>query len=352
LYFDPVGLGTTYYRFCITSRGVVYDARETPGAIGATANIGWDSGIEVRTSVGKTSWELRAAVPLSRLGGQPPRPGSTWRFNLCRNRFTEADRPPFSAWSPSPAGFGDPARFGLITFNGKKDLGGLVWNCDFSGSAFGKPGEPAVLVGRDGWYENTRYAKRGWDRSLRVAGSGAGRRVVCDVNSTCPSDVLPMHSVSVAPGVVSVEVDFRRGSLINQPTLAIDDDQGRSIAVVHAWSGRKDLVAVAVPDDRQNYGDAQHGLGDVVGTGRWFGLRLVINSVARTIEAFVRRDGGDWVPLNRRPLPYFDARARGTTWFLRMGTYKHKSAENNVLEIDNVAVRQVSRSSESTRGTR
>ena len=343
LYFDPVGLGTTYYRFCITSRGVVYDARETPGAIGATANIGWDSGIEVRTSVGKTSWELRAAVPLSRLGGQPPRPGSTWRFNLCRNRFTEADRPPFSAWSPSPAGFGDPARFGLITFNGKKDLGGLVWNCDFSGSAFGKPGEPAVLVGRDGWYENTRYAKRGWDRSLRVAGSGAGRRVVCDVNSTCPSDVLPMHSVSVVRGVVSVEVDFRRGSLINQPTLAIDDDQGRSIAVVHAWSGRKDLVAVAVPDDRQNYGDAQHGLGDVVGTGRWFGLRLVINTVARTIEASVRRDGGDWVPLNRRPLPYFDARARGTTWFLRMGTYKHKSAENNVLEMDNVAVRQVSR---------
>ena len=34
----------------------------------------------------------------------------------------------------------------------------------------------------------------------------------------------------------------------------------------------------------------------------------------------------------------------GTSWFLRLGTYKHKTVENHVLEMDNVAVRQLSRS--------
>ena len=343
LFFDPTGLGTTYYHFCITSRGVVYDARETPGAIGATANINWNSRIEVRTTVGKRAWELRAALPLDRLGGQTPRPGSTWRFNLRRNRFTQPGRPPHSAWSPSPAGTRDPARFGLVTFNASADHGDLVWQCDFGGSAFRDGPDRSPLFGRDGWYENTRYADRGWDRSLAVVGNGAARRAVCDINSTCPSDVLPMHAVSVAQGVVSVEVDFRRAAIDNQPTLSIADIEGKTIANMHAWSGRGDLVAIESPEERRNFGDARHGLGDLAGPGRWFGLKLVINTVNRTTEAFVRSGRGRWVLLNKRPLPYYDPAAKGTTWFLRMGTYKHKTVENNVLEMGNISVRQLSR---------
>ena len=344
LFIDPTGLGTTFYQFCITSRGVVYDARETPRAIGATGDVTWNSAIKARTTIGKRSWELRAALPLDRLGGQKPRPGSTWRFNLCRNRFAETGRPPFSAWSPSPAGFRDPGQFGLITFNGAADRGDLVWNCDFGGSAFGGTSAKSPLFGRDGWYENTRYARRGWDRSLSVVGSGPDRRAVCDINSTCPSDVLPMHAVQVSPGVVSVETEFRRGALGNQPTLSVSDINGKSIVVVYAWPGRGDLVAIDIPDERENFGDADHGLGDFTTPGKWFGLKAVMDTVKRTIAVHVRRGHGAWVPLNRQPVPYFDPEARGTRWFLRLGTYKHKTVENNVLEMDNVAVRQLSRS--------
>ena len=152
-----------------------------------------------------------------------------------------------------------------------------------------------------------------------MVGSGPERCAVCDINSTCPSDVLPMHAVQVSPGVVSVETDFRRGTLENQPTLSI-------------------------PDVRRNFGDAEHGLGEFTAPGKWFGLKVVIDTVKRTFAVHVRSGRGRWMPLNRQPLPYFDSKARGTRWFLRMGTYKHKTAENNVLEMDNVAVRQLSRS--------
>ena len=98
-----------------------------------------------------------------------------------------------------------------------------------------------------------------------------------------------------------------------------------------------------MPEDRRNFGDAIHGLGDLAAPGRWFGLKLVINTVERTTRAFVRSEHGRWILLNKQPLPYYAPTARGTTWFLAMGTYKHVAVANNVLEIDNIAVRQVSR---------
>ena len=126
--------------------------------------------------------------------------------------------------------------------------------------------------------------------------------------------------------------------------MSVSDINGKSIVVVYAWSGRGDLVAIDIPDERRNFGDADHGLGDFTAPGKWFGLKAVMDTVKRTIEVHVRRGRGRWVPLNRQPLPYFDPEARGTSWFLRLGTYKHKTVENNVLEMDNVAVRQLSRS--------
>ncbi|MBN84029.1 MAG: hypothetical protein CMJ70_28220 [Planctomycetaceae bacterium] len=343
LFFDPTGLGTTYYQFCITSRGVVYDAQETPKAIGATANINWNSGIKVRTEVGELGWEIRAAIPWESLTAHVPRAGSTWRFNLCRNRFTETEQPPYSAWSPSPAGFRAPDHFGLITLNDAEDRGRLVWHCDFSSPAFGANGSTAPLFGRSGWYENTRYANRGWDTSLSVIGSGPDRRAWCDINTTCPSDVLPMHAVQVAPGVVSVQADFRRGALQNQPTLSIADLTGKPIAIAHAWAKRADLMAIELPNDRRNFADADHGLGNLTAAGEWFGLKIEVDTKAQTVNVSVRRGRGRgrWVPLNKRPLPYYDTEAKGTNWFLALGTYKQQTVENNSLEIDNIRVEQM-----------
>ena len=142
-----------------------------------------------------------------------------------------------------------------------------------------------------------------------------------------------MHAVQVSPGVVSVETEFRRGALGNQPTLSVSDINGKSIVVVYAWPGRGDLVAIDIPDERINFGDADHGLGDFTTPGKWFGLKAVMDTVKRTIAVHVRRGRGGWVPLNRQPVPYFDPEARGTRWFLRLGTYKHKTVSYTHLTL-------------------
>ena len=136
----------------------------------------------------------------------------------------------------------------------------------------------------------------------------------------------------MAPGVASVEVDFRRGSLTNQPTLSISDLDGKRIAIVHAWAERGDLIAIELPEDRRNFGDEQHGLGNLTDPGQWFGLKLVVDTLNRTTQTYVRSGRGRWVPLNKRPFPFYDPAAKGTTWFLGLGTYKHKAAENNTLD--------------------
>ncbi|MBP88037.1 MAG: hypothetical protein CMJ64_15145 [Planctomycetaceae bacterium] len=343
LFVDPSGKGETYYQFCINSRGAVYDALENPTAIGATATVSWDSDIKVQTTIGKDAWELRAALPLASLVKQPPRPGSTWRFNLCRNRFAEPGKPPYSAWSPTPAGFRDPRRFGIITFNATEDHGRTVWNCDFESTAFESQSGESPLIGRDGWYENTAYANRGWDRSWKVVDRGGNRLAACDINSTCPSDVVPMYAVQVSPGVVSVEVDFRRLATHNQPALAVTAANGKRIGYLYGWAGRSDLVAIEQPGDRQNYGHAQHGLREFSKPDQWFGLKLVIDTAQRNITGFVRSGRGEWVALNNEPLPYYNPEADGTPLFLSFGTYKQKTIDNNVLEMDNIRVIQLSR---------
>jgi hypothetical protein len=132
LFFDPEGQGKIFYQFCINSLGAVYDARVDPYAIGATDTVTWDSGAMVRTSTGKDYWELRAAVPFAAFVKKPPEAGSTWRFNLGRNRFADPNQKPFSAWSPTFGGFRNLERFGVITFNAPKDRGRVLWSCDFN----------------------------------------------------------------------------------------------------------------------------------------------------------------------------------------------------------------------------
>jgi hypothetical protein len=46
--------------------------------------------------------------------------------------------------------------------------------------------------------------------------------------------------------------------------------------------------------------------------------------------------------LNKTPIPYLDPKASGTTLCISVGSRKHGKADNNVLEIDNIRVMQVS----------
>ncbi|MBI3861572.1 MAG: DUF4838 domain-containing protein [Planctomycetia bacterium] len=345
IFLDPAGRGESYYQLCINSLGAVYDALENPNAIGATATVTWNSGIKVRTAVGKDFWELRAALPFTNLTRKAPAAGSTWRFNLCRNRFAGGEAQPYSAWSPTLGGFRKPERFGVVTFNTPADRGRTLWNCDFSSTAFAaKASNP--LIGWDGWYENTAYANRGWDKSWSVVERDGNRLAVCDINLTNPSTIVPMHAVRALRGVVSVEVDYRRLTTENQPTLLVTDANGKQLAYMYAWSAKSDLVAIeqAGRGQRQNFSGQDHGLRQLTAPGQWFGLRLVINTSEKLVTGYVRSGRGEWVRLNEKPLPYYDPEADGSQLFVGFGTYKlHDGArENNVLEMDNVRVVQMS----------
>lgn len=344
LFLDPSGRGESYYHLCITSRGAVYDAIETPAAIGATATVTWNSAIKVRTAVAKDHWELRAALPFANLTKTAPAAGSTWRFNLCRNRFAGGEMERFSAWSPTLGGFHKPERFGVVTFNAAADRGRMLWNCDFSSPAFSeKPVTP--LIGRDGWYENTGYANRGWDKSWSVVEQDGNRLAVCDINATNPSTIVPMHAVRTLPGVISIEVDYRRLRTENQPALVVTGANGKQLAYMYAWSEKSDLVAIELPGNRQNFSAQQHGLEGLTAAGRWFGLKLVINTVQKRISGYVRTGRNEWVLLNGDPLPYYDPAATETQLFVGFGTYKLHDGDlaQNVLEMDQIRVIQVSR---------
>jgi len=347
LFFDPGGKGQIYYQFCINSLGAVYDAMVDPYAIGATDTVTWDSGGIVKTVAGKDHWELRAAVPLGAFVKEPPRVGETWRFNLCRNRYAERNKAPFSAWSPALGGFRNPERFGLITFNAPEERGRALWNCDFSSSAFASESGGTPLIGYDGWYENPSYADRGWDKSWKVVKRGDNRLAVCDVNATCPSDIVPMHAVDISPGVVCVEVDYRRLSLAgNQPLISIADSDGRYLVYMYISGGRGDQVGYYLRGgSTQSFRNERHGLGNFSAPGKWFGMKVEIDTVAKRANNYIRSAGGKWVRLNQEPLPYYLSDAENPTHlFIGLGTRRlnKEALDNNILEMDNIRVMQLS----------
>ncbi|MBI3920240.1 MAG: DUF4838 domain-containing protein [Armatimonadetes bacterium] len=343
LFVDPSGKGETYYQFCINSLGAVYDAWENPKAVGATATITWDSGLKVKTATDKDYWEMRAALPFANLVKKTPQPGSTWRFNLCRNRWTEQDKPPFSGWSATLGGFRNPERFGIITFNASEDRGKTLWNCDFESSAFASESGESPLIGLDGWYEDTSYANQGWDKSWKVVDRGGNHVAACDINATCPSTVVPMHAVQVSPGVVSVEVDYKRNIVTGiMPALIVTDANWKHFGYMYAYLGRGDLVEIKLPDIGKDFGNDHHGLDKFSDPGKWFGLKMVINTAKKQITGYIRSGSGEWVQLNKTPLPYHSPEAKGTQLFIGIGSYKHKAVDNNLLEMDNMRVTQLS----------
>jgi len=165
---------------------------------------------------------------------------------------------------------------------------------------------------------------------------------VGDLNRTNRSDLVPFHAVQVLPGTFSVEASFRRlGLKGNSPTLFATDRDGKYLAIIHAWVDRADMVAIEQTGARQNFNDNAHGLGDLAGVDKWFGLKLVIDTVGRQVTGYARGGDGDWVRLNESPLPYYDPEAKGTEICLGIGSRKHGDGTSNVLEMDDIQVMQL-----------
>ena len=174
-----------------------------------------------------------------------------------------------------------------------------------------------------------------------------GNRVALgNLNQTNFSDVVPKHAVQVCPGRYSVEVAYRRGSLAgNMPVLSVSDRHGRQVAIIYFWPDRGDLVGIEQSDKdggRQNFGNSQHGLGDIAAIGQWFGLKVVVDTTNKQVNGYVRGGEGEWVQLNAAPLPYYNREAQDTDIFLGCGSRKLTDAPGNTLEMDNIRVTQLS----------
>ena len=111
---------------------------------------------------------------------------------------------------------------------------------------------------------------------------------------------------------------------------------------LYVWPDRGDLVALEKAESRDNFGDEAHGLGPFADPGRWFGLKLVVDTARKQVTGFVKSGDGPWVRLNQEPAPYYNPEADGTQLSIGFGTRKVKAAPDNVLEMDNLCVRQLS----------
>ena len=95
----------------------------------------------------------------------------------------------------------------------------------------------------------------------------------------------------------------------------------------------------------ESFGDERHGLGNFSAPGKWFGMKVEINTVAKTVNKYIRTAGGQWVRLNEKPLPYFLSDAEDPTHlFIGLGTRRLNKdpLDNNILEMDNIRVMQLS----------
>lgn len=102
------GRTAPFTHFILNPRGVRWDARHVP-ATDLSANPAWRSAVQV----GANFWAAELAIPWDAMKMAAPKPGSTLRANLCRQRIQGRE---LSAWSPMARGFLEHDLFGTWTF--------------------------------------------------------------------------------------------------------------------------------------------------------------------------------------------------------------------------------------------
>lgn len=121
------------YQIIINPQGVVFDRRIRKGG-SAAENAAWNcEGLRAVTKVSNEVWSTELAIPFSDLGLTAPKPGDTWRFNLCETLQGIG----FFSLAPVRNSYAEAERFGALHFAAKDapvvdfaELGSL-----FSGSA-------------------------------------------------------------------------------------------------------------------------------------------------------------------------------------------------------------------------
>jgi hypothetical protein len=97
---------TPYAHFIVTSAGVVLDEVNQDSQA-------WNPQVQTATHRGSGGWTVEIAVPWAELAKAGIRREAVMTLNLGRNRYTQADPQPHTAWAYTGAGFHVPERFGL-----------------------------------------------------------------------------------------------------------------------------------------------------------------------------------------------------------------------------------------------
>ncbi len=107
VFISPGGEPKDYYHLATNALGARYDEK-------GHGDAGWNGEWTSHATKSADRWTVEISIPLATLGG-PPRRGSVWWFNACRQRQPGGLQ--LSAWSPTDSNFHDFARFAALTFD-------------------------------------------------------------------------------------------------------------------------------------------------------------------------------------------------------------------------------------------
>jgi len=113
VYLQPAGTDGAYYQIVANPKGGLLDLKWLrPGE-----EMSWQAkGIQVGGDVHTDDWNVELTIPFADLGVAAPKPGDTWRANVCRTEVPGSRN--WNAWSSTGGEFHRPERFGLLRFVG------------------------------------------------------------------------------------------------------------------------------------------------------------------------------------------------------------------------------------------
>ena len=106
LFVKPDPRQRTYFHIAANALGTVFDARCPP------ADKAWQSGARVAAARDARSWSVEMVIPFAAFGG-PPKLGSRWRLNVCREEKPSKEN---ASWAPVGGKFHSPGKFGWLEF--------------------------------------------------------------------------------------------------------------------------------------------------------------------------------------------------------------------------------------------
>lgn len=110
VYLDINRDRNSFYHLMVNPLGNVYEA--VCDAKEGIRDVSWNPNCKIAVAVGQNEWTVELALPFASLGVSAPTPGTTWGFNLNRERVLSDA---YSSWAMAKA-FNKPRQFGRLIF--------------------------------------------------------------------------------------------------------------------------------------------------------------------------------------------------------------------------------------------